>query len=109
MNNPIAGTYCVTVTDVNGCTTSTCVAINNSDGPELTTSVTDATCGSSNGSIDLSVTGGVGPYTYAWDNGSTTEDLNNLSAGTYCVTVTDANGCSATTCVTVESEGGLQR
>ncbi|MEZ4919306.1 MAG: hypothetical protein R2792_09385 [Saprospiraceae bacterium] len=45
-------------------------------------------------------------HTYTWDNGMTTEDLNNLSAGTYCVTVTDANGCSATTCVTVESEGG---
>jgi hypothetical protein len=48
--------------------------------------------GEANGSIDLSVSGGTGPYTYAWSNGATSEDLTGLAAGTYNVTVTDAGG-----------------
>lgn len=47
---------------------------------------TSAQCGS-NGAIDISVSGGVPPYNYIWSNGSTTQDLTNLTAGTYSVTV----------------------
>ncbi len=46
-----------------------------------------------NGSIDLGVAGGVAPYAYAWSDGPSTEDRSNLGAGSYKVTVTDANGC----------------
>ena len=68
----------------------------------LSSSVTDATCnGGSDGSIDLSATGGSGSYTYSWDNGSTSEDPSSLSAGTYVVTVTDTWSCTATLSVVV--------
>ncbi|NCU92493.1 MAG: hypothetical protein EBV44_11235, partial [Synechococcaceae bacterium WB7_1B_046] len=47
------------------------------------------------GSIDLSVFGGVAPYTYVWNNGASTQDIHNLAAGIYSVLITDANGCQA--------------
>ena len=55
----------------------------------------------STGSINLTATGGTAPYTYAWSNNTTQEDPTNLAAGTYTVTVTDANGCTAQTSATI--------
>ncbi|MCC6413449.1 MAG: HYR domain-containing protein [Saprospiraceae bacterium] len=56
--------------------------------------VTDASCPNlSDGSISLDLTGGVGPYSFAWSNGSTNEDLTSIPAGNYSVSVTDDNGC----------------
>jgi len=61
--------------------------------PVLTAVITTITCnGLSNGSIDLSVSGGLLPYTYSWSNGFVSQDLNNIPAGTYSLTVTDALG-----------------
>ena len=51
--------------------------------------------GATDGSIDVTVTGGTGFYTYEWSNGATTEDVFDLGAGTYSVIVTDDNGCSS--------------
>jgi SprB-like repeat protein len=103
-----AGSYSVTVTDANGCTANTSVTI--SQPAELTLSEThvNVSCfGGSNGSIDLSVTGGTAPYTYLWGDGPTTEDRSGLSAGSYSVTVTDANGCTASTSVTITQPAAL--
>ena len=62
----------------------------------ITETVNDATTnGGTDGSITLVVTGGVGPYTYAWDHGPTTKDVSGLAAGNYGVTVTDANSTTA--------------
>lgn len=58
--------------------------------------VTQPTCPNfNNGAIDLNPAGGVGPFTYMWSNGATTEDISGITAGTYNVTVTDKNGCQS--------------
>ena len=91
------GLYSVTVTDANGCT----ITIENIEitepAPIFNNNmvITDVTCnGDNNGSIDLDIIGGVAPYTYLWSNSEVTETISNLAAGTYSVTVTDANGCT---------------
>ncbi|MEL7534302.1 MAG: PKD domain-containing protein, partial [Bacteroidota bacterium] len=58
--------------------------------------ITPGSCGNFDGAIDLQVWGGTAPFTYQWSNGSTTEDQVNLAPGPYTVTVTDANGLTAT-------------
>ncbi|MFM7767368.1 MAG: DUF1565 domain-containing protein, partial [Bacteroidota bacterium] len=94
-------------TSVVGCSATASVTIAQPAAPvALSTSQVNVSCnGGSNASIDLSVTGGTAPYTYAWSNGATSQDLNNITAGTYTVIVTDANGmtsgCTATTSVTI--------
>jgi uncharacterized repeat protein (TIGR01451 family)/gliding motility-associated-like protein len=107
-NNPedriglIAGTYSVTVTDANSCSSVLAsFVVSESSNLSLSTTLKNVLCkGSSNGSISLSVSGGAFPYTYFWtgSNGftATTTNLDNIPAGIYSVTVTDANSCSKT-------------
>lgn len=96
------GIYTVTVADVNGCNAKKSFAVMQSSAVALSSSVTNVSCfGSMDGSIDLNISGGTSPYAVAWSNGAITEDLVNLVAGTYDVTVTDQQGCETDVSVVV--------
>ena len=97
-----AGNYSVTVTDANGCTAVRSFTVNNGYSLVLSGEVSNSNCyGDATGTINLSVAGGVGPYNYAWSNGEITQDLSDLPAGIYGVTVSDANGCTKTDFYTI--------
>jgi len=99
-----AGSYTFTVTDANGCSTTVSATITQPS--ELTSSAvkTDVLCyEGTTGAVDLSVSGGVSPYSYNWNTGANTQDLNGIAGGLYSVTVTDANGCSTSNYVQVNT------
>lgn len=101
-SNLVAGCYYVQIADANGCMVMDTVCL--TEPPALVaTGVTSnsTTCGGSNGSVDLTPTGGTQPYTYNWSNVTSNEDLTGVGAGTYSVTVTDANSCTSTYTFTI--------
>jgi hypothetical protein len=94
-NNIPAGTYTLTVTDSRACTRTTQVVLTQPTAISFTPTINHITCfGQSNGSITLSGSGGTSPYTFLWNDGSPLQNRSNLSAGTYAVTITDANNCT---------------
>ncbi len=96
------GTYTVTITDSNGCFETESITINEPTELMLSATNTNVSCfAGSDGSIDLTVQGGTGTYSYAWSNSSTVEDPTGLPQGTYTVVVTDENNCTATMPVTI--------
>ncbi len=103
ISNLAAGIYSVVVTDGNGCTSNGTATVSNSNGPTVTCVVSNISCfGGTNGAAMAQVSGGTGPYTYAWTpSGGTNATASNLSAGTYAVQVTDNTGCVGTTSVTI--------
>ncbi len=106
LSNLAAGTYAVTVSYGSTCSASATFAVANEPAlPVLSTAASAAHCGLPDGTVDLGVTGGLAPYTFVWSNGPTTEDLANVPPGSYAVTVTGANGCTATASATVAAEG----
>ncbi len=98
-----AGTTVYTVTDANGCTANTSVVITEPTAISASVVTVNASCfGLSDGSIDLTVTGGTAPYTFDWNSGAfTTEDLTGIPAGVYAGVVTDNNGCTDGGSVTI--------
>ena len=100
--NLAAGNYSVTITDANSCSLSLSFGLSQPAALNAAiTSVNDSCYGSPNGSAEFIATGGTLPYSFAWSNSATTGSLSNLSAGSYTVTVTDANMCSSTGSATI--------
>lgn len=103
------GVYSVTVADKYNCDVTTTFEIKSkSEGIQVVESIQDLGCsGQPNGSIKLNVTGGLAPYTFKWNNGSTGKDLNNITAGTYSILITDQTGCSFQASYTVEEASSM--
>ena len=96
INSLIPGTYFVTVTDSSGCTINTSYTLISEPFSTVLSAygvIDSISCnGNCNGSIDLTVSGGTTGYSYLWNNGSNDEDISNLCAATYWVSVTDMQG-----------------
>jgi len=90
-----SGTYSFALTDANGCTVSGAQNLSQPEPILITAEITNPTCESLSGLIDVTVTGGNQPYEYLWSTQETDQDLSNLGPGIYDLTVTDANNCEA--------------
>ncbi len=100
LQNVPAGTYSVTASDGNGCTATATYTVDQPELFEASTTSTFVSCnGGTDGAATASYSGGVGNVSYLWSNGETAETIENLPTGTYSVTITDGNGCTATSSV----------
>jgi hypothetical protein len=96
INNLVAGTYTITVTDKNSCVnTATITVTQPATAITATVTTTPESCnGGSNGTATATASGGTPSYTYKWNNTATTQTIINVASNTYTCTVKDANGCS---------------
>ena len=102
ITNLAPGVYSVTVVDFEGCENTEIYEVEEPTAIEIFETVNNVSCfGSTNGSIDIEVSGGTPPYIYEWNMGAITEDVSLLPAGIFTVTVTDANNCTATNSYTI--------
>ncbi len=106
ITNLVAGTYSLVVIDTKGCTTNSVYTL--SDPPALviqSASTTQATCGNSNGTAIVSITGGTPTYSYNWNTSTPqlTANANNLPPGNWVLTTTDSKGCVITASVTINA------
>lgn len=98
ISNVCPQTYTVEVTDADGCSsTGQAIISTNPNTLSASTSATNESCANAcDGTASVSVSGGTAPYSYSWNNGGTAAVIQNLCDGSYTVTVTDQNGCQAT-------------
>jgi HYR domain/SprB repeat len=104
--NLAAGSYTASATDANGCTANIQVTI--TQPPALAGNLTasgETGVNTNDGTASVAMSGGVAPYTYAWSNGANTASITGLAPGSYCVSTTDANGCTFTGCTMVAQFG----
>ena len=108
LSNLIAGNYTLEITDQNNCSSTASITLSQPDQITMTFSMTPATCptpGSNDGSITISVIGGVAPYIFSWTGPnlfvSNSQNISNLEAGVYYLQIEDAINCIANFTVTV--------
>ena len=100
-----AGTYTVVVIDDKGCSSEVSADIQNIDGVNISITTENTECGSNEGQIAVTATGGVEPYSFALSNSATNDNgsFTGLSSGEYTVVVNDAEGCEISQNVLIES------
>ena len=98
------GTYTVTVTDLpSGCVSTSAYVVDSPDPISVTETITDVNCFLvPTGGVNINVLGGTSPYSFLWSNGTTTQNLTNVNAGTYSVVITDDKGCTFSKNYTIE-------
>ncbi|MEM1320302.1 MAG: T9SS type A sorting domain-containing protein [Bacteroidota bacterium] len=101
-NSPIDTLITLPDASSSGCDSSISLIVTIASDIEVSATTLDAQCGACVGQIDLSVSGGIPPYTFLWSNNSITEDLSGLCAGTYSVTIVDGNNCTSTQSYTID-------
>ena len=108
LQNVPQGSYTVTVSDINGCSAETSYTLTDPEPLDITLeSQTDVTCaGGADGELSVSASGSA-PFSFDWSNGLSGPDISSLSADTYSVTVTDANGCTAVGMYTISEPAGM--
>lgn len=101
--NVCSGTYDVTVTDANQCTDVSTVTLIDPPGMLLASSGVDVSCfAGSDGQVSVNIITGTAPYNFIWNpSNQISQTATNVSAGSYTVTVTDANGCTASSSVSI--------
>lgn len=100
------GQYCVTVTDANGCVASECYYYGQNNCTLSLTLILDSTpCMGPAHSLGSAIYGGTAPYSYVWSTGDSGQFICNLTSGSYCLTVTDVQGCTAYDCYYLQSTG----
>ncbi len=103
------GTYVDVLSSVDGCDSTVTTNLTVLEGVEAVAFQLQAASSqlASDGSATVTVTSGTGPFSYLWSNNATTQTIDNLSPGLYCVTVTAANGCEDVTCISVLYPGAI--
>ncbi|HNE28547.1 MAG TPA: hypothetical protein PLW66_05230, partial [Saprospiraceae bacterium] len=100
-----AGNYTVTVTDASGCTSDASFALHEISGFSLSHSLDKPHCGANDGVLTVTAAGFSPPFQYLWNNGTTNSFIGNLGAGIYSVTVSNAEGCTESETIWVETDG----
>ncbi|MEO5643482.1 MAG: gliding motility-associated C-terminal domain-containing protein [Bacteroidia bacterium] len=107
ITNVCAGTYTVTVYDANGCSDIRTVSVTPVSGMSVLSATAPASCGNCDGTINVTPSGGVGPYSFVWSGGLPSgPNQVNVCAGVYTLTLTDATGCVGTFTVIINNSGG---
>jgi len=103
-----AGSFAFSISDSAGCLQHGEVVIPSIETISLSLAASPASCTAANGSLTVTATGGVSPYSYSWSSGSsTTNVLNGVISGIYTSTVTDSNGCKSSNCYFVPTVSPL--